>query len=510
LLGLVATRVLEQDSATPDLFRFRHELLRDVAYELLPPSRRKSAHSRLADNLLRQGPDAPVLDWQVLAAHFERADRAVEAAEAWEQAAEEARRRGALGEARALLGRAIALVAPSDDDTARRREVQLHLRRGFLATSEEGNSSPEAARDFERCLSLIGAETDSEELFRTLVVLWGHYAARAELARARQILDLIRRQLRDEREFFIPFNTAGYGMLDWFAGDFVGALGLLEEAADTSSRTFAHEAELVTGWYMPADPRAAIHTHLALARFVAGDLRGALGELDQASIRVAERDFPAGAFSAAYASSYEAWLHMESGNYDEAASVLDRMLRHSMHHGFASWTIVAASEQATLAAIRAIADPSAPPADLRGHAATMEGIVSTWRSAETNIFLPFYITIGGAAAARAGDLDKAAELFDHSLTFARHRDMGFYDAETLRRSAHLASDPQAVESRLLEALDLAQRQGARIFQLRICRDLYALGGEPSRALLVEAVRGFPPTTSYPELDDARRHLGDGR
>ena len=51
-------------------------------------------------------------DWHVLASHFERAERYHEAAEAYQNTAEWARRRGALDEARAHLTRAIELVEP--------------------------------------------------------------------------------------------------------------------------------------------------------------------------------------------------------------------------------------------------------------------------------------------------------------------------------------------------------------------------------------------------------------
>jgi hypothetical protein len=46
--------------------------------------------------------------------------------------------------------------------------------------------------------------------------------------------------------------------------------------------------------------------------------------------------------------------------------------------------------------------------------------------------------------------------------------MRFYDAETLRRLAGLEDDPRPA---LEAALELAVRQGARPFELRIERDL---------------------------------------
>ena len=90
-----------------DSWRFRHQLLREVAYELPPPSVRRILHSRVADALVGDS-DHP--DWHLVALHYEHAERFDEAANAHRQAATDARRRGALDEARACLTRAIAQI----------------------------------------------------------------------------------------------------------------------------------------------------------------------------------------------------------------------------------------------------------------------------------------------------------------------------------------------------------------------------------------------------------------
>ena len=65
-----------------DGWRFRHELLREVAAELAPPSVRRGLHARVADALVgRRDPD-----WRLVAGHYERAERFDEAASAYQQA----------------------------------------------------------------------------------------------------------------------------------------------------------------------------------------------------------------------------------------------------------------------------------------------------------------------------------------------------------------------------------------------------------------------------------------
>ena len=73
-----------------DGWRFRHELLREVAAELAPPSVRRGLHARVADALVSGAGGEP--DWRLVAAHYERAERFDEAASAYQQAV--SRRRG--------------------------------------------------------------------------------------------------------------------------------------------------------------------------------------------------------------------------------------------------------------------------------------------------------------------------------------------------------------------------------------------------------------------------------
>ena len=94
-----------------DGWRFRHELLREVATELAPPSVRTAMHARVADALVGVGGDP---DWPLVAAHYERAERFDEAASAYQQASADARRRGALAEAHNYLTQALCAARPRD------------------------------------------------------------------------------------------------------------------------------------------------------------------------------------------------------------------------------------------------------------------------------------------------------------------------------------------------------------------------------------------------------------
>ena len=91
-----------------DGWSFRHELLREVAAELTPPSPRRDLHAKAADALVKSTAGEP--DWPVVAAHYEQAARHGDAASAYQCACAVAQRRGALAEARAYLDRAVTQI----------------------------------------------------------------------------------------------------------------------------------------------------------------------------------------------------------------------------------------------------------------------------------------------------------------------------------------------------------------------------------------------------------------
>ena len=252
------------------------------------------------------------IDWPSVARHYEHADRFAEAASAYRQASADARRRGALGEARTYLTHAVSQVERMSSGPQRDRlEIALRLRRGFLASAAEGVSSPNAASDFERCLQLSGSNLGDDEFFSTLVALYGYYAMRADLDRADRLLGSVRTGLTGRREWFRPFNDAGFGMLAWYRGEFDSARDKLEAAAALRSDEGAQELAAV--WFMPNEGTASIYTHLALARFMKGDVTGAEADLAKTEQRCEELDFPQGAFSLDYARQLEVLMRIRSG-----------------------------------------------------------------------------------------------------------------------------------------------------------------------------------------------------
>ena len=320
----------------PGEYRFRHGLLRGVAYELQSPARRRRIHGRAGDLLLLAGESPELVDWNMAATHYEHADRPADASAAYAHAADRARRRGALAEARAHLGRAIELIDRLPDDRKRvSKEVGLRLRRGFLAMSTEGAGSVDAASDYERCLELALTDVQGDEMFSSLISLWAYHLSRAELQRARDVLVTLRKSLEGERAWFRPANQAGFGMLDWFGGDFAEAGQILATAADGLVDIVATQS-VDEVWFVPNDPTTSVYTHLALARFMVGDTAGADAAMEQSVATAARLDFPQGPWSHAYGTWLQSWMLADRGDFDPRPS--SRPMSSTAARGTASTT----------------------------------------------------------------------------------------------------------------------------------------------------------------------------
>jgi len=364
--------------------------------------------------------------------------------------------------------------------------------------SLEGAASTEASADYARCLELAAG---AGAMFGTLISLWAYHLSRAELDLARQTGTRLRSALGGSRGSNRAANLASFGMLEWFAGSFASALDTLAEA--TQELAEVDYGDISQVWFVPNDARAAMHVQLALARYMAADVAGADASLARARAIAEALEFPQGPWSADWAHWLGSWMWIESGRLDEAGAVLEELRTSSAVHGFGNWQLIGATQAAALEAIVALRSGGSDTTVLAEEASALSGFIEFWKALELRIFLPFYLTTRGALLAASGEPDGARQSYEESLELAAETGMRFYDAETARRVAHLAREPESKIAGLRDALELARSQAARPFELRIALDLHGLLGEDARRPLELAMAAFPAEASTSELEKAR-------
>jgi tetratricopeptide (TPR) repeat protein len=499
---LLAERILEPAPDQPDQLRFRHDLLRAVVDDLQPPSHRRELHRAVADALVADDVDPEALDWLLVATHLEVAEEAERAAAAFGRASASARQRGDLPEARLLLTRAVDLIDASSG-VSPELEIDLRLRRGFLAVSLEGNASASTKVDYERCLEFALETTHAGALLSTLGCIGSYHAARAEFDRSREVLGGLVRLQGPLQPFGEFFAMAGHSLCDMYCGDTTVGLQRAEQALAMQAEFGA--AAYGSWWFTPLDPSVITHTMVAIGHFSVGNVAGTEERFRASRAAADALPFPNGPFSLAGHLSLEVWIASElsdDANVDEA---LGQIAAISAKYGFDQWSIVAATAGQLWEGLKAARAGDGEAASRCAHA--LGGHLMMWKLVDQWVFLTYYLTLQGVLHAAGGETELARACYEEAMELTARTGMGFYEVETRRHAAALISDVDEREMALREALAIAQRQGTAIFELRTALDLERLTGdlEPARTALAR----ISPEARIAVVNEARALVAEG-
>jgi tetratricopeptide (TPR) repeat protein len=481
-------------------FRFRHELLRLVASDLQPPTRRQALHGRVAAALVADGVDSETVDWQRVADHLVAAGQASRAADAYERASELARRRGALVEARLLLTQAIDALADGPEATFG-RQAALRLGRAYISLSLEGSQSAAAAADYEHCLEMLVGQPVGDEMIMTLLALWSYYAARAEFDKADELLDAMRASgpLPPIIEALID---GAYATVAFYRGDHIRSRELWRR--QRSRLANMAEADFTRQWFVPLDPIVIAQTSEIWSRIMTGDFAGALPLIERARAMSAGLPFPRGPFTLAAFLSFAAWFHFEVGDYEGALRVNAEMAEIAGRHGFDTWAIIAATQREVfvgLEEVRAADGVIDDPAAFSALAATIGRYMAMWKMVDQYLFMPYYLTAQAIFHHAAGEEDLAVAALEEARSIAERTGMKFYEPETIRFLARMRATPDEQAVGFRAAIELAQAQGALMYEMHAALDLARVSGDLSE--VTRLLGEFPESVSFPALADAR-------
>ena len=476
--------------------RFRHELIREVAYETQRLSARRERHSRIADHLLQGRTTARRGDAGGAAFHLERAQRHEEAIDAYVRAAQAAQALGAHTEATARLTRALGPVSRLPLGPAREQtELAVRQLRSFSAVMAGGYAAPEAAEDHPRCVELCRILGLGPELIPSLIRSWSYYAFRGNLAEADDVNTAMEQRQGGPGPDF-PFAFAGRGIIEFFRGRLGEARPLMEAfVAHPWGRT---EARPPDTWQLPNDPLACVAAHLVPTLWIGGD-RDAADEIAALAMgRSAGLVFPYGPFSAGYVHSLLALTRRLEGDHAAAARHAGAMIELGERHGFVPWSLAGAI-QAGFSGLHA--------GDLSGLDAVIAA-VGAWRDVlVAEVWMPYWLTELAAAERAVGRIEDALFALDEALAVAARTGSDFYSAETLRIRGELRCeqrDPEGMVD-LHAALEKARGQQASAFELRAAMSLAraASGSAAAHDALEAAIGRFSRAAHHTELDEAR-------
>jgi class 3 adenylate cyclase len=438
--------------------RFRHALVRDVAYEMQLRVERPRRHRAVARAFAAvHGPDAPP---ETLAYHLERAGEPLPAATAYLRAAEMSSNRAEFDVSLDQLAAAKRIIETLEGPMAYRLELAHCMQFGTVSTASFSYTGEEAERAFLRALEVCDLLAPDEggdraldvQLLSALGGLWSKEVVTGDLAAAAAVTDRLERLLEgappDLQPQILRFVLACRGFEQLFAGQTRLAIATLTEAssADTGPAT----VPLGT----PHDYVVATDALLAAGLALADDDAGADVALARALERAASLPFPIGPFSEAVVQVYAAYVHRIRGDAEAARAAAQIVSEIGERHGF--------REHAMLGQILLLA-ASVLERDANACEA-LESVLGMWRAAGGGLAVPVLLTELAEGWLALGDTERARAALDDARTTMDASGQHGPEPDVIRLAAVLdaraGAAPDNVLRQLERAAELAEENGS--------------------------------------------------
>ncbi|MFZ0015182.1 MAG: adenylate/guanylate cyclase domain-containing protein [Acidimicrobiia bacterium] len=469
--GLVAAGILRYHSDhNGERLRFVPQLLGETAYASLPTRQRQEVHSKLADYFLAG--EGGVGISSLAALHLDRAARYAEAAETYLDAADAASSRGAFAEALRHLERARQLAEDELDPEpgAELKRVAI-LRSSFIHIAREGFGSDSATAAAAEAIELAPPDAVIHSAgprlaeFSQATILGQRAEAESILTGLETDLAAADESDRIQIEAEIVFAR---GLHDFGLGRFTSSRSSFESALERFHGAPRHGAPW-PDYPLPTDLPATANGQLIPIYWIQGDRSLSAAAAERARRATETLPYPMDAFNLAYAVGYTGWVHLMDDQVALARAAFREQGGLGREHGFAMWDALASVFEAAAAA------QLEPTVEL---AEELAGLRATAAMAAGSSFQPFLLAEEAEVRLRSGDVERALELIDESLSLAEATSEFIYLPETYRIRAAANPDPGGASDDLERAWETAQAQDAHIFALRAALDLARLEDPP--------------------------------
>jgi tetratricopeptide (TPR) repeat protein len=486
-----------------DVYDFSHDKIREVAYLGLSPVRRRHHHRRLAHALERlHVHDLGPVSGQI-AGHYERAGAAGQAATWYGRAAAAAQRLYANVDAIRCLDRALDLLRSLPETPERQsRELALLTALSTLLGWVEGWGSERLAAVQQRALDLtraLGVEP-AAPLFRSLAIA---SLSRRDFAAAGDLgQQLYARGERDADDVLRVEADYVLGIAAFWQGELDAARRHFESAVDRYRPEHRRAHLHMFGF----DPKVICLSRLGNTLWFLGRSEAAERMRDEALLMADQIGHP---YSRAIALVFAALLALEMRDAERLRAYTAMLKSEQGEHG----TRPTQASSEALEGYLEVLDGR----EEDGKARIQRALADTRRADHAPGLRAHMVRVLLEACAVAGDARTGLAAADWALAWGDADRL--WEAETRRlRAAFLAAlgAPGAeIEAELGRALQIASRQGARLFELRtapsLLRHRLEHGGGPglhaARELLTNIVHRFVDGHDTQDVREAARLLG---
>ena len=462
LQRLVQAELVSPSGLSTQAFKFRHALIQDAAYGMLPRDERKALHERIAIALENRFPEIIAAQPEIVAGHFTKAGLAGSAVPYWTEAGNRAVRGSALIDAAKHFSEATRLVGELPPSPARdQAELGLQLALGPVIMATKGYAAAETLQVFMRARELAGPSSPPAEQLEILAGLFNVHYGRAELeeaqAAAQQHLQLAQHYRNAEARAycFLGQTYSAQGAFDTARTHFEQALALLaENAEDTRSlgvygSQYVVASAFLTGVYWAlGDPEKAAASTARSIEYA--DKSGHLVSIALALITRLLTPIPGG-------------LKGDPVEAEEAVQFCAR-------HGLGNFEVWARFAQGAIIARRG---------DPRKGIDVMRAAITAAERLGSELFRPVQLATVASAHARLNEPDEALALLDAAFAASQRSGERRVDSALHRlRGEILIACKKTKEGRqeLLRALEIAKAQQAKSEEQRTAQTIAKLAG----------------------------------
>src|ERR1700722_140067 len=511
LLQIALGRLLDADllfveGDPPEaIYRFKHALIQDAAYDSLLKSRRRTLHRRAAEALIEANEEP-----EAIARHFTEAGLDNLAIEWSSKAGESALRRSAYQEAIVHLGRAIAMAEKAEraarqqgvgDAGVSSRLLKLHTAYGHAAMWLKGFAADEMGAAYARASELARSADGADVRFVAYYAQSLTGFMRGQNRQARETAEAFLREAESEgrpTEAGVARRVLGYVLLK--LGDLQAARSVLERALGD----YIQERDAETLFRFGNDTEVSATNFLALTEWHLGEFEHARQLSDWSTRRAAELDHVPAIASALY---FKAVLESRRDDFSSTRLAVEPLLALTEEHNLRTYADVG-QVLANWVRGRQV-DPESGALGLRQALESYIGLGNTSSA-------PSFYGMLAELEAMTGGYDRALMQIDQGLAMADETEEHFTDPylHRLRGECLLKREPEnsaPAEEDFQTSIAVAKQQGARSYELLAALSLAKLYQSTGRAaeacaILTPALDGFSPTAKMPEINEAQALL----
>jgi class 3 adenylate cyclase/tetratricopeptide (TPR) repeat protein len=498
LVQLVRAELVFQRGTPPDAeYTFKHALVQDAAYGTLLRDRRQQLHGRITTTLEGQFPEIVEAQPERMAHHCAEAGLSEKAVSHWLNAGRRAVARSAMTEAVAQLQKGLERLASLPDSPWRRQhelDLRLSLRPALFAT--KGFSAPDVGETIARARTLAEQLDRSDDVVPLLHAQWAFHLNRAEYGLALSLaeeLETIGKAHDDVAALFLARSKKG--VIHLCRGELVAARDLIEQSRGVVDP--AHRAALtaLTG----TDQYALIPAYLAI-------ILTYLGYLDQARDRMNEALYEARRLehthTLAQVLDFACGVECNTGSPDKARRYATEATEVSDRDGFPYWSARGTVFHGRLLTV--VGQPREGLTLLLKGLAMVRTTGAVMRTPEALGYLAEAYTQLWQPAEGLNCLAEAMQIVEATKQWIHEADLHRLRGDLLNATGDLSAAEQSYH----QALAVAQRQSAKLLELRAATSLCRLWrdqgrGTEARDLLAPIYGWFTEGFDTPVLQDAK-------